>query len=155
MPPPYVLDTSIWIRIWQNHPPDIFVGLWAQLDASIAAGHIRCPEEVLHELERGTDDLADLLRQRAGLVAPLDEALQAAVAHVQTECGDLADEDGERNRADPFVVALGQMLNGTVVTGERPRRDANARRKIPDACAHLHVPWQNWFPFLKAVGWQL
>lgn len=155
MPPPYVLDTSIWIRIWHNHPPGIFVHFWQQLDASIVAGHIRCPEEVMHELERGTDDLAEFLSQREGLFAPLDRALQAAVTHVQDECDDLADQEGERNRADPFVVALGQMLNGTVVTGERPRRDPNGRRKIPDACDHLHVPWRGWFDFLKEVGWQL
>jgi predicted nucleic acid-binding protein len=155
VPPPYVIDTSIWIRIWQNHPPDIFVNLWAQLDGAIAAGNICCPEEVAHELERGTDELAQFLRQRAGLFAPLDDALQAAVTEVQTACDDLADDEGERNRADPFVVALGRMRNGTVVTGEHPRRDPKGRRKIPDACAELHVPCQNWFDFLREVGWQL
>lgn len=62
-----------------------------------------------------TDELAEFLKQRDGLFAPLDEALQAAVTEVQNECDDLTDEEGERNRADPFVVALGRMLNGTVV----------------------------------------
>jgi hypothetical protein len=153
--PPYVIDTSIWIRIWRNHPPDIFVNLWQQLDASIAAIQVRSPEEVLHELERGTDDIAESLRQRHGLFAPLDEALISAVTEVQAECDDLADQEGERNRADPFVVGLGKVLNSTVVTDERPRRDPNARRRIPDACDHLHVPWRNWFDFLREVGWQL
>ena len=153
--PPYVMDTSIWIRIWRNHPPDIFLNLWQQLDASIAAVQVRSPEEVLHELERGTDDIAEFLSQRDGLFARLDEALITAVTEVQAECDDLADQEGERNRADPFVVGLGMVLNGTVVTDERPRRDPNARRKIPDACDHLHVPWRNWFDFLREVGWQL
>jgi hypothetical protein len=49
----------------------------------------------------------------------------------------------ENHRADPFVVARGRVLNGTVFTDEQPRRDQNARRKIPDACDHLHVPWRN------------
>jgi hypothetical protein len=153
--PPYVIDTSIWIRIWRNYPPDIFVNFWQQLDASVAAVQVRSPEEVLHELERGTDEIAEFLSQRDGLFAPLDEALIAAVTEVQAECDDLADQEGERNRADPFVVALGKALNGTVVTDEQPRRDRNARRKIPDACDHLHVPWRNWFDFLREVGWQL
>jgi len=116
---------------------------------------VRSPEEVLHELERGTDDIADSLRQRHGLFAPLDEALISAVTEVQAECDDLADQEGERNRADPFVVGLGKVLNGTVVTEERPRRDPNARRRIPDACDHMYVPWRNWFDFLREVGWQL
>lgn len=153
--PPYVVDTDIWIRIWRNHPPDIFVNLWRQLDAAIAAGQIRSPEEVLHELERGTDDLAEFLEQRTGLFAPLDETLMTSVAEVQAQCADLADEEGERNRADPFVVALARVLNGTVVTGEQPRRDPNRRRKIPDACNHFGVPWSDWFAFLREVGWQL
>jgi len=153
--PPHVIDTSVWIRIWRNHPPDIFMNFWQQLDASIAALQVRSPEEVLHELERGTDDVAEFLGQRDGLFAPLDEALIAAVTEVQAECDDLADQEGERNRADPFVVGLGMVLNGTVVTDERPRRDPNSRRKIPDACEHLHVPWRNWFDFLREVGWQL
>lgn len=152
--PPYVIDSSIWIRIWRNHPPDIFVTFWQQLDASIAAGHVRSPEEVLHELERGTDELAAFLEQRPGLFAPLDQALMMSVADVQNQCP-LADTDGERNRADPFVVALARVLNGTVVTGEQPRRDPNGRHKIPDACNHFGVPWRDWFGFLREVGWQL
>ena len=116
---------------------------------------VRSPEEVRHELERGTDDIAEFLLQRDGVFAPLDEALIAAVMEVQAQCDDLADQEGERNRADPFVVGLGMVLNGTVVTDERRRRDPNARRKIPDACDHLHVPWRNWFEFLREVGWQL
>jgi hypothetical protein len=155
VPPPYSIDSSIWIRIWQNHPPDIFKGLWAQIDAAIAAGHIRSAEEVMHELEKGTDLLAAFLKQRPGLFAPLNDGLQAAVTEVNAACDDLADEDGERNRADPFVVALGRMLNGTVVTGEHPRKDANGRRKIPDACVALNVPCHDWFTFLRDVKWEL
>lgn len=155
MPPPYSIDTSIWITIWQNHPPDIFTGLWAQIDAAIAAGHLRSCEEVLYEVEKGTDDLGKFLKQRAGLFAPLDEALQAAVGEVNAACDDLADDDGERNRADPFVVALARVLNGTVVTGEKARKDANGRRKVPDACAALQVPCQDWFTFLREVKWKL
>lgn len=47
MPPPYVVDASIWIRIGRNHPPDIFVSLWERLDAAIAVGDLISPDEVL------------------------------------------------------------------------------------------------------------
>ena len=70
MPPPYVVDASIWIRIGRNHPPDIFISLWQRLDASVAAGDLVSPDEVLHELERGTDDLAEILSTRVGLFLP-------------------------------------------------------------------------------------
>lgn len=85
--PGYVLDTSIWIRVGDNHPPDIFVSLWEQFDAAIASRDVRSPEEVLHELERGAgDDLAATLRARAGLFAALDEPLQRAVAEIVARC---------------------------------------------------------------------
>lgn len=82
MPPPYVIDTSIWIRISDHHPPDIFTRLWDQLRASIHAGHLLSPEEVLHELRRGTDDLAERLSGEAGLFQPLSEDVQIAVGIV-------------------------------------------------------------------------
>lgn len=155
MPPPYVIDANIWINVWRTHPPDIYVNVWQRIDAAVADGTIRSPEEVLHELERGTDDLPAYLSQRESLFVPLDEAQMTAVGEVQAQCPDLADSDGERNRADPFVVALARVLHGTAVTGERPRRDANGRRRIPDACQHFGTPWRDWFDFLREVGWQL
>ncbi len=155
MPPPYVIDSSIWIRMWRHHPPDIFKNLWQQLNASIAAGHVRSPEEVLHELEQGTDALAETLKQRGDLFEPLDAPLMAAVGQIVAQCQGFADEDGERHRADPFVVALGQLRNGTVVTGERPRKDPHGRPRIPDACGQFGITWLDWFGFLRAIGWQL
>ncbi|MGH2359835.1 MAG: DUF4411 family protein [bacterium] len=50
---------------------------------------------------------------------------------------------------------MARTLGGTVVSGERPRRDPNGRHKIPDACAHFGVPCRDWFGFLREVGWQL
>jgi hypothetical protein len=150
-----VVDASIWIHLWQHHPPDIFVRLWEQLDASIAAGAVIAPEEVLRELERGEDDLATSLAAKAGLFAPLDDALMASVADVLAAFPGLVDEDSERNRADPFVVALARVHGGVVVTGERARRGPTGRPRIPDACAHYGIECLDWFSFLRAVGWHL
>lgn len=155
MPAPYVVDTNIWIRIGQHHPPDIFVTLWQRLDAAIAAGDLVSPEEVLHELERGTDDLADTFSAKPSLFAPLDEPQMAAVAEVMQACPTLVNVEGERNRADPFVVALARVQQGTVVTDERARRAPTAPFKIPDACAHYGIPCLDWFGFLREAGWQL
>ncbi len=89
---------------------------------------------------------------KAGVFVPLDDGLQAEVAVVMAACPDLADEENDRSVSDPFVVALAKHTNGTVVTGEKPRKSPNGRRKIPDACAELHVPCLNWFDFLTEIG---
>jgi hypothetical protein len=152
--PLYVVDASIWIRIGRNHPPDIFKRLWQHLDQAIAAGEVRSPEEVLHELEQGTDDLAETLAARAGLFLPLDEALARATEAVQAICP-LTDATGERSRGDPFVVASAQLNGGTVVSGEGHRRAPTAPHKIPDACDQLGIPHLDWFGFLRATEWDL
>lgn len=105
------------------------------------------------ELERGTDDLAAFLSQRDSLFVPLDGPQMAAVGDIQAQCP-LGDEDGERNRADAFVVALARVVAGTVVTGERPRRGVTGRHRIPDACAHFGTLCRDWFGFLREIGWQ-
>ncbi len=155
MPPPYSIDTDIWIRIKNNYPPNIFKTFWVQLDAAIAAGTIRSSEEVLKDLEKGVDDFAPVLEAKAGIFVPLDEGLQAEVKVVMAACPDLADDENDRSVSDPFVVALAKHTNGTVVTGERPRKSPAGRRKIPDACAELNVPCLNWFDFLTEIGWDL
>ncbi|MGH7567806.1 MAG: DUF4411 family protein [Gemmatimonadales bacterium] len=149
-----MVDASIWILIWRHHPPDIFRRLWQQLDQAIAAGDVRSPEEVLHELEQGTDDLAETLEARNGLFLPLDEPLARATEAVQAACP-LTDPAGERSRGDPFVVACAQLNGGMVVSGEGHRRAPTAPPKIPDACDQLGVPHLDWFGFLRATGWDL
>lgn len=155
MAPPYVIDTSIWIHVGRHHPPDIFRSVWQRFDDICAVGDLVSPEEVLHELEHGDDILAAYLRARSGLFVPLDEAQMTAVADVVRACPGLVDEEAERGRADPFVVALARVRGGTVVTGERPRRSSTAPFRIPDACAHYGLPCLDWFGFLREVGWQL
>lgn len=125
------------------------------VDAAIAAGELVSPDEVLHELRRGEDVLAETLSSREGLFLPLDDAQMAAVAEVMQDCPGLVNEEAERGRADPFVVALARARHGTVVTGERSRRAPTAPFKIPDACAHYGIPCIDWFAFLREVGWQL
>ena len=155
MPAPYVVDTSIWIRVGREHPQDIFRSLWQKLDDAIASGDLVSPEEVLRELERGEDELAVALARRPGLFVPLDDAQMVAVSEVVQSCRGLVSASAERGRADPFVVALARVRSGTVVTGERPRRGSNAPFRIPDACAFFGIPWVDWFGFLREVGWQL
>ncbi len=136
MAPPYVIDTSIWIHVGRHHPPDIFRSVWQGFDTAIAVGNVVSSEEVLHELEPGDDTLAASLGARPRLFEPLDE-------------------EAERGRADPFVVALARVRGGTVMTRERPRRASSAPFRIPDACAHYGLTCLDWFGFLREVGWQL
>ena len=151
----YVFDANVWIDLGRHQPPDIYVNLWKLIDAAIADGTIRSPEEVLIELQVGADNLAATLKQREGLFVPPDEAVQLAIQEITDNCDGFVDPDGDRDRGDPFVVALAKERGGVVVTKERPRRGPTGRPRIPDACAQFEVPCLHWFDFLKVIGWQL
>lgn len=151
----YVIDANVWIRIWRNHPPDIWRAFWGQLDATIAGGTIRSPEEVREELAKGTDGLVETLRVRNGLFAPLDDQLMDSMAEVMARCPSLTDISGERNRADPFVIALARRDGGKVVSDERPKKPTETRLRIPDGCQEFGVPCLKWFDFLREIGWTL
>ena len=152
----YVIDSSVWIHIGRNHPQDIFVSLWEHIDESITSGLICSPDEVLRELEQGHDTLAAQLSPKAGLFRPLDTDLQTSVTEVLARCPTIIDPESDRNRADPFVVALAKQLNHVVVSNEKPRRGETGRIKIPDACTLLAMRQPlDWFGFLRDVGWRL
>jgi hypothetical protein len=153
--PLYVFDANIWIHLGRNHPQDIFVTLWSRIDGAIQAGEVCSPDEVCQELAQGTDELADDLRQRNGLFVPLTADLQAAVGNVMAQCPSLTDPESERNRADPFVVALAGLRQGVVVSNERSRRAATAPMKVPDACSHLGIRHLDWFGFLRERNWRI
>jgi hypothetical protein len=151
----YVFDSSIWIRFARNHPKDIFVSLWERIDQCVTNCELISPDEVADELEHGIDDLAKELKMRNGLFVPLDEELQLATADVLAQCPSLADPDSDRNRADPFVVALAKIRGGIVVTEERPRKVPSAPMKIPDACRCFAIDTIGWFEFLRAKQWRV
>jgi hypothetical protein len=58
-----------------------------------------------------------------------------------------------RNRADPFVVALGRLKHATVVTGEGD--DGNERHpKIPFVCDRRGIPCMKFTDLIRAEGWR-
>lgn len=152
--PEYVFDTSIWVHIGRVHPPDIYTSFWAHLEAEVRRRLIASPEDVKIELRRGSDELAARLEAIEGLFIPLDSELMTSTREILGRYPALADIESERDRADPFVVALARQLQATVVTNEKPRRPASSRLKIPDVCSALSIPCIDWFSFLRATGWQ-
>ena len=57
-----------------------------------------------------------------------------------------------RNRADPFVIALAELRGATVVTGEGS--DGTERRpKIPYVCQQRDIPCIRFLQFIQDEGW--
>lgn len=74
--------------------------------------------EVLHELQRIEDDAYRWVKDRQQyMVFPMDNRIQSVVRQILDTHKRLVDTHRGRHHADPFVVALASVENGTVVSG--------------------------------------
>jgi len=154
VPTKYCIDTSALLDGWHRYyPPDIFPGLWRQLEGLIERGDLIAPEEVLVELERKDDEVHGWARNHARMFLPIAEAIQIAVAEVLRRFERLVNTQRNRSLADPWVIALAQVEGGaTVVTGEHPSGSLD-RPRIPDVCGKLGLPCISLLQLIRTQGW--
>lgn len=149
----YSVDTSALLDGWVRHyPPEQFPSLWEQVDYLVQAGRLRVSEEVFVEIERHDDALNEWLqvRREQALVATTDE-VAAIVQEILRSHERLVMSGSGRNRADPFVIAVARLVDGTVVTGEMG--GTQARPKIPSVCRALGIPVIGLLDLIKAERW--
>lgn len=84
-------------------------GVWDRLAEMVAAGRIRLPQEALNEIR--DEDLGAWVRRQAGMVVPTADVIAVAMDVVR-ETG-LCDTEKARTDADPFVVALAEVVRET------------------------------------------
>ena len=151
----FCLDTSAWLDGWvRDYPEEVFPSLWVRLEECIAAGTIKCSEEVYVELEKKDDGIHDWLkRQKQAVVVQIDDSIQLAVLALLDEHPRLVDTHRQRSQADPFVIATAQVLGATVVTGEKPRGKLDIP-KIPDVCEQRSIPCISFLQMLRELGWR-
>ena len=58
----YIIDTSEWINLNRFYPEEIFSNLWKNLENLISKNRLFSPDEVLNELKRGNDKVAEWCR---------------------------------------------------------------------------------------------
>jgi hypothetical protein len=149
----YSFDTSSLLNGRRDLlPPQTFVSLWANIESMIAAGDIRCVDEVRNELARRDDAIHHWAKSQPELFVPLTADIQVAAREVLTAHRRLVGVGGGRNTADPFVIALARARNGVVVT-EETRSGTISKPRIPDVCDAMGVPWLNLVRFVQEQGW--
>jgi hypothetical protein len=147
------MDSSSLIEGWNTlYPPDSFPGLWARIEALIAAGEIVSSAEVMKEIERKDDLLLAWCKPRASMFLPLSAEIQRTASSILANLPKLVDARTGKSMADPFVVATAKVTSTKLVTQERPTGRAH-RPKIPEACEHAGVAWLNLLDVIKVEGW--
>ena len=149
----YSIDTSAILDGWRRYyPPDVFPQLWEEMRGLIQRGRLLAVEEVLHEIKRKDDEVADWVVRNQRLIVPLDGAIQIAVAEILNRFDRLVNTQRNRSLADPWVIALAQTRDLTVVTGERETGKLT-RPMIPDVCRALGIRYINLLQLFREEGW--
>lgn len=150
----YCVDTSAWLDGWaRDYPQDVFPSLWERLSECVAAGVLKCSEEVYVELEKKDDGLHDWLKARKEVIIPIDEEIQRTVSELLEAHPRLVDTHRNRSQADPFVIATAERLQAVVVTGEKPRGKLDTP-KIPDICGVRNLRCITFLEMLRELGWK-
>jgi len=147
----YCIDTSALIDLHTNHyPPDIFPGLWKDLESLVYHGLLIAPDEVFQEICRKDDGLAKWGKSNRKMFIPLDSDQIQAVSNILERFPGLVDQNKTIPDADPFIIALAKCRAWTVVTSERPNNSPD-RPRIPNVCNSINVRWITLLEFSRAA----
>lgn len=150
----YCIDSSAWLDGWvRDYPQDVFPTLWDKLAERVSDGVLKCSEEVYVELKKKDDGIYDWLKARKEVVVPIDQPIQEIVSELLERYPRLVDTHRNRSQADPFVIATAEILQGVVVTGEKPRGNLEVP-KIPDVCDARNIRCISFLEMLRELGWR-
>ena len=139
----FVFDTSAYINGWRDHyPPQTFPGVWSLVEEALVDGRVVSPREVYNERVRKDDDVAAWAKERLqGFVEPTPDVMRAAGVIFERELPN----SGDRDAADPWVIAEARLRKLTVVTYEGrtfsgvPTSERRWARSMPGICRRLGV----------------
>ena len=152
----YLLDANVLIRAHEDYYPiDRVPQFWDWLLQQAQGGHAKMPFEIFDEIASVNGPLRDWIvveEVRTALI--LGEEVDPAVFNRVLDtvyAPDLTDAEMEEAGRDPFLVAYGLMGRDRVVVTKEVSKTSKqrGRRKVPDACNDMGVPWMTDFRFYK------
>lgn len=150
----YTLDANILINMERLYPREFFSSLWLSMESAVRGGDICMCEMVQKELGRGDDDLLAWVKQIPGFVCKTtDEELQTVA---EISAAHPAWVQGQKNYADPFIIAHAKD-DGLIVVTEERRAGPNAEDKnlkIPNVSDEYGVTCMKFFDLLRTQRWK-
>lgn len=107
---------------------------------------------MLAELEKKDDEVHKWAKDHPQLFVLIDMDIQQVVSDILENHERLVDKRKNRTSADPFVIALAQINNACVVTGEHPTNNIE-KPNIPDVCNVLGIRYINFLSLIREQGW--
>ncbi|MEU7691213.1 DUF4411 family protein [Microbispora sp. SCL1-1] len=152
----YSVDTSALIDgLERYYPEENFPGLWDQVEVLVSGGRFFCSEEVWEEARVHAAPVKAWCEKvgSAALVKPTDLIVVREVQQILQEYPLLVKNQKNKNRADPFVIAVAKITGATVVTGEGSDGTEN-RPKIPYICKLMGIPCVRFLDVVRLEGWK-
>jgi predicted nucleic acid-binding protein len=118
----------------------------------IKSGELLSPDEVLFELEQKDDEIHKWAKVHSTMFVALDQQVQEATQEILTQFPRLVGAMKDRNRADPFVIALAKVKAANVVTGEKSSGTRD-RPRIPNVCDHFEISHRTLLQLIRDKGW--
>lgn len=155
-----LLDANVFITAKNTYYGfDLVPAFWTWLENRAAEGELASTELVYQELKDGGDELATWIVDRRDLVFHLSSASSRVAEHVASLHA-WARSQGYRDHAiedfmscaDPFLVGVAAESGAIIVTLERPAGPSRRKVKIPDACTHLGVRYEDTFEMMRNLG---
>jgi hypothetical protein len=149
----YCIDTSALIDwLERYYPPAAFPAIVAKVDALIDEGRLFLSEEVWEEVQVKDEAAKTWCTPRKDkLVVPTDSAVAIEVRSILQTHKRLVMNLKNRNRADPFVIAVANLKGAVVVTGEDGGNEN--RPKIPYVCSQIGVECIGFLDLIQREGW--
>lgn len=155
-----LLDANVFITAKNSYyQMDIFPAFWSWLDDQAKLGVLASTDLVFDELKEGDDDLAAWVKERRRSLFYLESSSESVASYVDSLWA-WAEGEGYQTHvieefmsgADPFLAGVAAESGSTVVTLETPARGRKRKAKLPDACDHLGVKWEDTFGMLRDLG---
>lgn len=155
-----LLDTNVFIEAKNRYYGfDLVPAFWTWLEEQADTGEIASTDMIYDELKDGGDDLADWVKDRRDLIFYVPSSSQV-VAIAVGRLGTWVQSQNYKphvladfmDSADPFLVGAALETGSILVTQETPAGASRRKVKIPDACRHLGVQFENTFEMMRALG---
>lgn len=151
----YSFDTSALIDgIERFYPVANFPALWQRIDELIASGRLLVSEEVWREAIRSDAPLKEWClesgRNRKECIYTTDASVAAVAGAITGQFPNWA-QQGNKNGADPFVIAVAEVKGSMVISGEKD--GGPGKPKIPYVCKERQVGHGRFVDVVVEEGW--
>ncbi len=151
----YSLDTSgLFDGLERFYPQSHFPALWERVDELISDGRLLMSEEAWSEATK-KDEIArqwceEISASRIQCVRKTNATIGAIAGSILADFPYWA-RLGHDNEADPFVIAVAEVHQAMVITGEK--QGGPGKPKIPYVCERRNVKHGRFVDLIKNEGW--